>query len=86
MHISSDFDGGNIICLAADDPDNIRLQIRKDAGGEFFQWFSFRLVGETGRSYRLVIENAGEAFTEALEHVHSFSVAQTANAPAGATR
>lgn len=61
MHISSDFDGGNIICLAADDPDNIRLQIRKDAGGEFFQWFSFRLVGETGRSYRLVIENAGEA-------------------------
>jgi len=61
MHISSDFDGGNIICLAAKDPQNIRLQIRKDAGDEFFQWFAFRLVGEKGQSYRLVIENAGEA-------------------------
>jgi len=61
MHIGSDFDGGNIICLAADDPQNIRLQIRKDAGDEFFQWFSFRLVGEKGKSYRLVIENAGAA-------------------------
>ena len=61
MQISSDFDGGNIICLAADDPKNIRLQIRKDAGGEFFQWFSFRLTGQKGTTYRLVIENAGEA-------------------------
>ena len=61
MHISSDFDGGNIICLALQDPQNIRLEIRKDSGDEFFQWFYFRFVAEKGESYRLRIENAGDA-------------------------
>lgn len=58
-HISSQFDSGNIDVLDARDPLNIRLAIRPDAGGEFLQWFHFRLHGVRGQALRLVIENAG---------------------------
>jgi murein tripeptide amidase MpaA len=61
MRISSVFDSGNISVLDADDPSNIRLEIRKDNGSEFYQWFYFRLSGAIGTPCRLVIENAAGA-------------------------
>ena len=61
MKISSNFDSGNIEVVKADSPDDIRLRIRYDEGGEFFQWFHFRLSGARDLDCNLVIENAGEA-------------------------
>ena len=61
LAIDSDFDGGNIRCLAAPAPDAIRLEIVPDAGGKFFQWFYFRLRGAARRDCVLRIENAGGA-------------------------
>ena len=61
LTIESDFDGGNIRCLAAPAPDAIRLEIVPDAGAEFYQWFYFRLDGAAGRDCVLRIENAGGA-------------------------
>ena len=58
LTIDSDFDGGNIRCLAAPVPDRIRLEIVPDAGAEFFQWFYFRLRGAAGKDCVLRIENA----------------------------
>ncbi|PAS97501.1 MAG: hypothetical protein CGU28_04685 [Candidatus Dactylopiibacterium carminicum] len=60
IHISSQFDSGNIEIRDARDPTNVRLAIRHDAGGVFMQWFHFRLHGVRGQPLRLVIENAGE--------------------------
>ena len=65
MHINSSFDGGNILCLAASDPSDIRLEIRSDNESEFFQWFYFRLTGARDKDCRLRIANAGKAsYTE----------------------
>ena len=61
LTIESDFDGGNIRCLAATSPDAIRLEIVPDAGAEFFQWFYFRLAAAAGKDCVLRIENAGGA-------------------------
>ena len=61
LAIDSDFDGGNIRCLAAPAPDAIRLEIVPDAGGVFFQWFHFCLSGAAGRDCVLRIENAAAA-------------------------
>ncbi|PHR60447.1 MAG: hypothetical protein COA43_06960 [Robiginitomaculum sp.] len=61
--ISCDFDGGNIICLANEAANNIRLEIRADHQSEFYQWFYFRLEGRKGQDCVLTIENAqGAAF------------------------
>lgn len=59
--ISSGFDGGNIECLSSEDPENIRLNIAHDAGGEFYQWFYGKLTGTRGQKYILHIENAGSS-------------------------
>ena len=61
MHISSNFDGGNIVVRDKSDSSNIRLEIRKDAHSDFYQWFYFRLSGGTGEACRMVIENAADA-------------------------
>ncbi|HEY0522413.1 MAG TPA: M14-type cytosolic carboxypeptidase [Stellaceae bacterium] len=61
MRISSDFDGGNIICHACDDPADIRLEIRRDANSHFYQWFHFRLTGARGQDCVMQIVNAGGA-------------------------
>ena len=61
MHISANFDAGNIEVINAEDQTNIQLAIRPDVGGEFFQWFNFRLSGEVGEQYVLNITNAGNA-------------------------
>jgi murein tripeptide amidase MpaA len=56
MHISSQFDSGNIHIIDNSDPQNIRLAINKDNQSDFFQWFHFRLQGSAYSDYRLVIE------------------------------
>lgn len=61
MRISSQFDAGNIIVKDASDPHDIRLEIRKDKGSEFYQWFYFRVTGAAGTAARFVIENAAGA-------------------------
>jgi len=61
MHISANFDSGNIEVIDATDPAAIRLRIRKDTKSDFFQWFHFRAVGARGRPCAFRIENAGEA-------------------------
>lgn len=61
MHITANFDAGNINVINAEDKTNIQLAIRPDVGEEFFQWFNFRLSGEVGEQYVLNIMNAGEA-------------------------
>ncbi|RFF31179.1 M14 family metallopeptidase [Wenzhouxiangella sediminis] len=60
MQINSTFDSGNIEVLEAESPDNIRLKIRPDAGGEHMQWFHFQLSGARDTHCRMTIENAGE--------------------------
>ena len=59
--ISSTFDSGNIIVKDASDPMNVRLEIAKDHQSDFYQWFHFRVSGESDQKIRLVIENAGGA-------------------------
>lgn len=59
--ISSNFDGGNVTVVNADDPGDIRLEIRKDNESHFYQWFFFRVVGGKGRELTLNIENGGGA-------------------------
>ena len=61
LAISSTFDGGNITCIAADSPDNIRLKILKDNGSDFYQWFYFRLTGARRQACKLHITNAGKS-------------------------
>ena len=59
--INSKFDGGNIECLRCEHADDIRLKISPDQGGQFFQWFYFRLTGEANVRYTLHIDNAHES-------------------------
>ena len=61
MHITANFDAGNIEVINLEDKKNIQLAIRPDVGGEFFQWFNFRITGQIGEQYVLNILNAGEA-------------------------
>ncbi|WP_298738274.1 M14-type cytosolic carboxypeptidase [uncultured Psychrobacter sp.] len=61
MRITANFDAGNIEVISLENKQDIQLSIRPDAGGEFFQWFNFRLSGEIGDHYVLNIMNAGEA-------------------------
>lgn len=61
MRISANFDGGNIETISLDNPDDIQLAIRPDAGGEFYQWFNFRFEGTIGTTYCLNIMNAASA-------------------------
>lgn len=61
MHITANFDTGNIEVINLEDKKNVQLAIRPDVGGEFFQWFNFRLTGQVGEQYVLNILNAGDA-------------------------
>ncbi len=63
LHITSAFDGGNILVHDAKSPDNIRLAIRPDNASDFYQWFYYRVSGARDIPCRMVIENAsGAAF------------------------
>lgn len=61
MRITANFDAGNIDVVHIKDKNNIDLAIRPDVGGEFFQWFNFRMEGDIGEQYVLSIVNAGDA-------------------------
>lgn len=61
MHISSAFDGGNIIVEKADDVNDIRLAIAKDNQSDFYQWFYFRVSNVKGVACTYTITNAGNA-------------------------
>ena len=65
MHITANFDAGNIDVISLDNKKDIQLAIRPDFGGDFFQWFNFRIEGQVEEQYILNIINAGEAsYTE----------------------
>ena len=61
LHVSSNFDSGNIVCLRADDPGDIQLEISKDNNSDFYMWFHFRLTGAKGMPVSLKIMNAKDA-------------------------
>ncbi|MCG6201071.1 M14 family metallopeptidase [Psychromonas antarctica] len=61
MRITANFDAGNIEVISLDNKKDIQLAIRPDFGGEFLQWFNFRIDGEVGEQYILNIINAGES-------------------------
>lgn len=61
IHITSAFDGGNIIVHDTKNLSHIRLAIRPDNASDFFQWFYFRLSGAKNQTCRMVIENAKDA-------------------------
>jgi len=68
MHISSAFDSGNIIVNDASNPDDIRLEIRKDAHSGFYQWFHFRVTGACDTALALNLVNAaGAAYPKGWE-------------------
>jgi murein tripeptide amidase MpaA len=62
MKIDADFDGGNIR-VVGQQGDRFDLEIEKDRGSDFYQWFHFRLTGAAGREIELRIVNAaGSAY------------------------
>jgi len=61
IHISSNFDGGNIEVVELEKTDNIKLKIRKDTNSDFLQWFYFRMQGAKNQACKLNIVNAGDA-------------------------
>jgi murein tripeptide amidase MpaA len=62
LRISADFDSGNIR-VVGQDGDRFDLEIVRDEGSDFYQWFHFRLTGATGRTVELRIVNcAGSAY------------------------
>ena len=64
LSITSDFDGGNIRLVEQTDS-RIDLEIVKDNGSDFYQWFYFRLTGAAGRALELRILNcAGSAYPD----------------------
>lgn len=61
VHISSQFDGGNIEVLSCKSADDIQLSIRKDNDSDFFQWFYYRVNGVSGQTLKMRLVNASEA-------------------------
>ncbi len=61
INITKNFDSGNIEVIAADDPQNIQLNIEKDTKAEFFQWFYFRMQEVQWLDLKINILNASEA-------------------------
>lgn len=61
IHISANFDGGNIEVINTDDHKNIELRIRKDHDSENLQWFYFRMQGAEGYPCSLKLTNAAQA-------------------------
>mgnify|MGYP000138530899 FL=1 len=64
LHITSAFDGGNIVVNDAKSPSRIRLSIEPDNASDFFQWFYYRVTGARGQACEMVIENAKDAAFE----------------------
>ena len=63
--ITSAFDSGNIRLVRQEGDADFVLAINRDAGGEFFQWFHFRLSGARGLPVRLrIVGLNGSAYPE----------------------
>ena len=62
LSVTSAFDSGNIRTVAISD-NRADLEIVKDHGSDFYQWFYFRLTGAAGKPVELRILNcAGAAY------------------------
>lgn len=60
MHITSDFESGNAIVESITETE-ASLTIRPDSNTKFYQWFYFKVSGETGITRTFHITNAGGA-------------------------
>ena len=62
LHISSDFDSGNIQVLDASDPLDVKLAIKPDTKSPHFQWFHFKASGLTpGQHHHFHLTNASQS-------------------------
>lgn len=61
MQIDTDFEGGSISVLVANDPADVTLALRPDNAADFAQWFFFRVRVAEGTTCGFRIENADEA-------------------------
>ena len=62
MHISSNFDSGNIEVIDASDPQRVLLAMRADLNSYHFQWFHFKVEDMTpGQRYGFSLTNAGQS-------------------------
>ena len=63
LAIGSAFEGGNIEVRRLNGPDAIELALLPDAGGEFRQWFSFRVTGCAGVPLTIrIVDLEGSAY------------------------
>lgn len=68
IRIESDFDGGAIEVVSANDARALEVAIRGDTRSQMKQWFSFRVAGVRGKKVGVRIVNAGEAtYADAFE-------------------
>ncbi len=62
LHISSDFDSGNIQVLDASNPLQVKLAIKPDTKSPHFQWFHFKADGLTpGYTHHFQLSNASQS-------------------------
>ena len=62
LHISSDFDSGNVQVLDASNPLQVKLAIKPDTKSPHFQWFHFKADGLTpGHTHHFQLSNAGQS-------------------------
>ena len=62
LHISSDFDSGNIQVLDATHPLHVRLAIKPDTKSPHFQWFHFKVDGlSVGQTHEFQLSNASQS-------------------------
>lgn len=61
IHITDQFDSGNIEVLEAESASNIRLSIRKDNQSDFYQWFHFKVQSTANQVHKMTIENAANS-------------------------
>ena len=62
LHISSDFDSGNIQVLDTSNPLQVKLAIKPDTKSPHFQWFHFKADGLTpGHTHHFQLSNASQS-------------------------
>ena len=62
LHISSDFDSGNIQVLDASNPLQVKLAIKPDTKSPHFQWFHFKAEGlKPGHTHHFQLSNASQS-------------------------
>ena len=62
LHISSDFDSGNIQVLDTSNPLQVKLAIKPDTKSPHFQWFHFKVDGLTpGHTHHFQLSNASQS-------------------------